>query len=206
LHATTADEDAGVRRVALVALGKWWHDRPEVFDAVLHATTADEDAGVRRVALVALGKWWHDRPEVFDTVLHATTTDDNPDTRRVALVALGERWHDRPEVFDIVLHATTDDDPDIRQAAVRVLAHCYTDRACRVLIELAAGEGDDVLRIDLVRVIALVWPDEPGVLQVLEDTAAKDTSDVVRTTARQGLAFLQLRSSLSTEQGAPAAD
>ncbi|MFD3754330.1 HEAT repeat domain-containing protein [Streptomyces cyaneofuscatus] len=153
-----------------------------------------------------MGERWSGRPEVFDTVLRATTADEDADVRHTALVALGERWHDRPEVSDTVLRAATDDDPDIRRAAVRVLAHRYTDRACRVLIELAAGERDDVLRTDLVRVIALVRPDEPDVLQFLEDTAAEGTSDVVRTTARQGLVFLQLRSRLGTEQEAPAAD
>ncbi|MGW5071203.1 HEAT repeat domain-containing protein [Streptomyces cyaneofuscatus] len=119
---------------------------------------------------------------------------------------MGKWWSGRPEVFDTVLRATTDDNPGIRRVAVRVLAHRYTDRACRVLIELAAGEGDDVLRTDLVRVMALVWPDEPDVLQFLEDTAADDTSDAVRTTARRGLVFLQLRSRLGTEEGASAAD
>ncbi|MFJ8845314.1 HEAT repeat domain-containing protein, partial [Streptomyces cyaneofuscatus] len=193
-----------IRHTALDALGKWWHDRREVFDTFLHAAT-DDTPDIRHTALDALGKWWHDRREVFDTFLHAATGKDLG-IRRTALVTLGEWWHDRREVFDTFLHAATDDNPDIRRAAVRVLAHRYTDRACRVLIEVAAGEGDDALRNDLVRVIALVWPDEPDVLQFLEDRAADDTSDVVRTTARQGLAFLQLRSRLGTEEGAPAVD
>lgn len=127
-----------------------------------------------------------------------------PFVPHLILAALGERWPDRPEVFNTVLHATTNNDPDIRRAAVRVLAHRYTDRACRVLIELAADEKDDDLRTDLVRVITLVWPDEPDVPQLLQDKAAADTSEVVRTTAQQALAFLQLRSNLGTEQGAPA--
>ncbi len=203
LRATT-DTDPGVRRTALTALGEQWHDRPEAFNTIMRATT-DDGPGVRRIALTALGERWHDRPQAFDTVLRATT-DDGPGVRRTALTALGEQWHDRPEAFDTIMRATTDNDPDVRRAVMRALAHRYPDRACRALIELAAREEDEDLRADLVRVITLVWPDEPDVPQFLKDKTAADTSDAVRTAARKALAFLQLRSSLSTEQGAPTAE
>ncbi|MFF0199044.1 HEAT repeat domain-containing protein, partial [Streptomyces anulatus] len=160
--------------------------------------------GVRRTALTALGEQWHDQPEALDTILRATT-DNKPGVRRTALTALGEQWHDQPEALDTILRATTDNDPDVRRAVMRALAHRYPDRACRALIELAAREEDEDLRADLVRVITLVWPDEPDVPQFLKDKTAADTSDAVRTAARKALAFLQLRSSLSTEQGAPTA-
>ncbi|MGW5990291.1 HEAT repeat domain-containing protein [Streptomyces anulatus] len=202
LHATT-NNDPDVRRTALNTLGKWWHDRPETFDTLLHATT-NNDPDVRHTALNALGEWWHDRPETFDTLLHATTNND-PSVRHTALNALGEWWHDRPEAFDTLLHATNDNDPSVRRATMRVLAHRYPDRACRVLIELAAREEDEDLRTALVRVITLVWPDEHDVPQFLKEKTAADTSDAVRATARKALVFLQLRSSLNTEQGAPTA-
>ncbi|WP_228183854.1 HEAT repeat domain-containing protein [Streptomyces anulatus] len=197
----TTDTDPGVRHTALAALG-WWHDRPEAFDTIMRATT-DTDPGVRHTALAALG-WWHDRPEAFDTIMRATT-DTDPGVRHTALAALGW-WHDRPEAFDTIMRATTDTDPDVRRAVMRALAHRYPDRACRALTELAAREEDEALRADLVRVITLVWPDEPDVPQFLKDKTAADTSDAVRGTARKALAFLQLRSSLSTEQGAPTAE
>ncbi|MFD3883600.1 HEAT repeat domain-containing protein, partial [Streptomyces microflavus] len=195
-------DNPDIRSTALNALGRWWPDRPEALDTILHATTHD-DPRVRHTALNALGTWWPDRPEALDTILHATT-HDNPDIRRTALNVLGERWPDRPGVFDTILNATTHDNPDIRRTAVRVLAHRYTDRACRVLIELAAREDDDDLRADVVKTIASVWPDEADVPQFLKDSAAADTSEVVRTTARQALAFLELRSRLDIEQEAPA--
>ncbi|MDW4900227.1 HEAT repeat domain-containing protein [Streptomyces californicus] len=189
-----------VRRTALDALGRWWPERPEVFATVLRAA-GDDDPAVRRSVLGTLGRWWPERPEVFATVLRAAG-DDDPAVRRTALGTLGRRWPDRAEVFATVLRATGDDDPLVPRTAVSVLAHRYANRSRRVLIELAAGTGDDDFRIYLVRVIALVWPDEPDARQFLEDQAAEGRSDRVRATARRALEYVHLRSSLGAEEGA----
>lgn len=143
------------------------------------------------------------RTGVVATVLRAAG-DDDPAVRRTALGTLGRWWPDRPEAFATVLRAAGDDDPFVLRTAVSVLAHRYADRSRRVLIELAAGTGDDDFRIYLVRVIALVWPDEPDARQVLEDQAAEGRSDRVRATARRALEYVHLRSSLGAEEGASA--
>ncbi|MFE6730123.1 HEAT repeat domain-containing protein [Streptomyces californicus] len=192
-----SDGAPSVRYAALSVLGRRWSDRPGVFDAVVRAAS-DEDLSVRYVALSMLGVWWSDRSGVFDTILRAAS-DEDAVTRYSALESLGRWWSERPEVFDTILRAAGDEDPDVRRAAVRLLTHRYTDRAYRVLRERFACEEDDRLRGDLVKVIALVYPDEPDVPQVLEERAAEDATDEVRTAAQQALGYLRLRSELGIE-------
>ncbi|MFE1521379.1 HEAT repeat domain-containing protein [[Kitasatospora] papulosa] len=200
-HAATNDNNANVRVAALRILGERWPDRTAVFDTLQHAATDDEDADVRDAALRILGEHWPDQTAVFDTLQHATD-DEDANVRRTALRILGEHWPDQTSAFHTLCHAAADEDTDVRRTALSTLAWRYRDRSCPVLIGLATGEASDELRADLVRVVTLVWPDGPDVPRFLEDRAVDETSEEVRTTAREALSFLHLRSSLGTGQRA----
>jgi HEAT repeat protein len=121
-----AGEGAGVRRMAIFALGRLAPDRPEAARVLLDATR-DTDLHVRRAAFTALAALLDPPREVAARLLEALAGDPDAATRRLAALALGELGAASPaalpaEARAALARAEADaDDADLRRAAARSL-------------------------------------------------------------------------------------
>ncbi|MFD4657095.1 HEAT repeat domain-containing protein [Kitasatospora sp. NPDC058444] len=125
------------------------------------------------------------------TVL-AAVTDADPNVRNTALRVLGERWPDDQEAGQAVLAAATDTDadPEVRSTALRVLAANFPDVAWPVVCEHTKTDHPAGIRVHMIKLLALLWPEEPDSLTLIRAMEQHDEEDV-RQTAGEALTLLE---------------
>ncbi|RKE19609.1 HEAT repeat protein [Streptomyces sp. TLI_171] len=195
LTAATAAESI-VRGTAVQVLGERWPDDPGARQAVLTAATdTTTDPDVRSTALDVLGDRWPDDPDTRQAVLTAATdTTTDPDVRGTALLVLGDRWPDDPDTRQVVLAAATDTttDPDVRSTALEVLTANYPDVAWSVLREHTKSDRPVGIRVYVIKVLAMLWPNEPDTFALIRTMEQHDDEEV-RRTAEEALTLLEQR-------------
>ncbi|MER8258273.1 HEAT repeat domain-containing protein [Streptomyces albidoflavus] len=188
LQAVDSDEDAEVRKVAVFQLGP--HSaHEEVFSGLLRALE-DESPVVRITAIDSL-RGAITRPESARPALHTPLSDPDPTVRAAALEALTLRWPTHPETHAATLAALTDPDSTVRADAITALAVRHPDQAHPLALRAATEDDSPETRSRYLRLVTLLWPDDPATLPLLTDRAQHDDSDQVRTTATEGLARLR---------------
>ncbi|MDI3346657.1 HEAT repeat domain-containing protein [Streptomyces sp. AJ-1] len=188
LLAASTDEDAGVREAAVIQLG--WHSADEeAFNGLLRALE-DESPDVR-IQAIALLRDTAARPESARPALHTPLSDPDPTVRAAALEALTLRWPTHPETHAATLAALTDPDSTVRADAITALAVRHPDQAHPLALRAAREDESPSTRSRYLRLITLLWPDDPATPTLLTDRAQQDDSEEVRTTATEGLARLR---------------
>ncbi|NEC95675.1 NACHT domain-containing protein [Streptomyces albidoflavus] len=188
LLAASTDEDDEVRAAAVILLGRHSADE-EAFDGLLRALE-DESPDVRIRAIVSL-RDAVTRPESARPALHTPLFDPDPTVRAAALEALTLRWPTHPETHAATLAALTDPDSTVRADAITALAVRHPDQAHPLALRAATEDDSPETRSRYLRLVTLLWPDDPATLPLLTDRAQHDDSEEVRTTATEGLARLR---------------
>ncbi|WP_121842020.1 HEAT repeat domain-containing protein [Streptomyces sp. S5] len=183
LLAAGSDEDAGVRGAAVVELGIYC-TQDEAFNGILRALQ-DESPRVRVQAIRTL------RNAAARPALHTPLSDPDPTVRAAALEALTLRWPTHPETHAATLTALTDPDPTVRADAITALAVRHPDQAHPLALRAAREDESPSTRSRYLRLVTLLWPDDPATPTLLTDRAHHDDSEEVRTTATEGLARLR---------------
>ncbi|MFJ1756097.1 HEAT repeat domain-containing protein [Kitasatospora sp. NPDC088134] len=167
--AGTQDEDGEVRAVALRLLAHRHFDE-EVRRRVLDAL-GDQDERVRLVAVEALRRYWAHCPEARTGVL-AAVRDADPKVRSAALLALGAHWSDGEDVRQVVLAALADRAHEVATTALVVLVQRWPEREETFAAVLHCVDGP--LRIEALRMLALVWPARPESAAAVERAGTPD--------------------------------
>ncbi|MGX1710279.1 HEAT repeat domain-containing protein [Streptomyces albidoflavus] len=189
LLAASTDEDDEVRAAAVILLGRHSADE-EAFDGLLRALE-DESPDVRIRAIASLPDAVT-RPESARPALHTPLSDPDPTVRAAALEALTLRWPTHPETHTATLTlATTDPDPTVRADAITALAVRHPDQAHPLALRAAREDESPSTRSRYLRLVTLLWPDDPATPTLLTERAQDDDSEEVRTTATEGLARLR---------------
>ncbi|MGA5429151.1 HEAT repeat domain-containing protein [Streptomyces koyangensis] len=188
LLAAGTDEDAGVREAAVILLGRHSADE-EAFNGLLRALE-DESPDVRNRAIEML-RDAITRPESARPALHTPLSDPDPTVRAAALEALTLRWPTHPETHAATLATLTDPDSTVRADAITALAVRHPDQAHPLALRAATEDDSLETRSRYLRLVTLLWPDDPATLPLLTDRAQHDDSEEVRTTATEGLARLR---------------
>ncbi|WP_241780520.1 HEAT repeat domain-containing protein, partial [Streptomyces wadayamensis] len=123
--------------------------------------------------------------------LHTPLSDPDPTVRAAALEALTLRWPTHPETHAATLAALTDPDSTVRADAITALAVRHPDQAHPLALRAATEDDSPETRSRYLRLVTLLWPDDPATLPLLTERAQDDDSDQVRTTATEGLARLR---------------
>ncbi|MEU1383424.1 HEAT repeat domain-containing protein [Streptomyces albidoflavus] len=188
LLVAATDEDADVRESATIRLG--WHSADEeAFDGLLRGLE-DESPDVRIQAIASLRKAIT-RPESARPALHTPLSDPDPTVRAAALEALTLRWPTHPETHAATLAALTDPDSTVRADAITALAVRHPDQAHPLALRAAREDESPLTRSRYLRLVTLLWPDDPATPTLLTERAQDDDSEEVRTTATEGLARLR---------------
>ncbi|MEW1667135.1 HEAT repeat domain-containing protein [Streptomyces albidoflavus] len=188
LLAAGTDEDAGVREAAVILLGRHSADE-EAFDGLLRALE-DQSPDVRNRAIEVLRDAIA-RPESARPAIHSTLSDPDPTVRAAALEALTLRWPTHPETHAATLAALTDPDSTVRADAITAMAVRHPDQARPLALRAACEDESPSTRSRYLRLVTLLWPDDPATPTLLTDRAQDDDSEEVRTTATEGLARLR---------------
>ncbi|MFD4306081.1 HEAT repeat domain-containing protein [Streptomyces albidoflavus] len=185
----TADEDAEVRRAALVAAEP---RLPEVELSHALARALVDEAPEVRVMAISLHTWRGPGGDAPRSAVLATVTDGDPRVRAAALGALTVRWPTHPETLAATLTlATTDPDSTVRADAITALAVRHPDQAHPLALRAAREDESPSTRSRYLRLVTLLWPDDPATPTLLTERAHHDDSEEVRTTATEGLARLR---------------
>ncbi|MFI6691756.1 HEAT repeat domain-containing protein [Streptomyces sp. NPDC050433] len=83
--------------------------------------------------------------------------------------------------------ATTDQDPDVRLEALRLWAAEATDEVRDALQEHALRDESEDVRHGAMWMLAFGWPADPLTLVTLQEAAAADPSEGVRSAAAQAV-------------------
>ncbi|MFI8908362.1 HEAT repeat domain-containing protein [Streptomyces albidoflavus] len=188
LQAARSDESAQLRAAAVDELSRY-SAREEVFSMHLRALE-DESPDVRIQAIASLRNAIT-RPESARPALHTPLSDPDPTVRAAALEALTLRWPTHPETHAATLAALTDPDSTVRADAITALAVRHPDQAHPLARRAATEDDSPETRSRYLRLVTLLWPDDPATLPLLTDRAQHDDSEEVRTTATEGLARLR---------------
>ncbi|RZD68491.1 histidine kinase [Streptomyces albidoflavus] len=188
LLAASTDEDDEVRAAAVILLGRHSADE-EAFDGLLRALE-DESPDVRIRAIASLPDAVT-RPESARPALHTPLSDPDPTVRAAALEALTLRWPTHPETHAATLAALTDPDSTVRADAITALAVRHPDQAHPLALRAAREDESPLTRSRYLRLVTLLWPDDPTTPTLLTERAHHDDSEEVRTTATEGLARLR---------------
>lgn len=129
------DSAAQVRIAAIEALSRL--GSPQAWEAVCRAA-ASHDPDERRAGLVGVGM--HAREGATDLLIDAAKSED-PATRLVAVSGLARL--DAPRALAAIEAAIADPSPEVRDAALSLLAERQDEAAAQVLVDLALGAEPD---------------------------------------------------------------
>ncbi|MFJ5228592.1 HEAT repeat domain-containing protein [Kitasatospora sp. NPDC088391] len=166
------DPDGEVRAAALGMLA-FRHFDEEVRRRTLDAL-GDPDGRVRLVAVEALGRYRPHCPEARAGLL-AAVHDAAPEVRSAALLALGTHWSDGEDVRQAVLAALADE--EVASTALVVLAQRWPEREETFAAVRHCVDGP--LRIEALRMLALLWPARPGSAAAVERAATPDEAGLL---------------------------
>ncbi|MFF9757863.1 HEAT repeat domain-containing protein, partial [Streptomyces sp. NPDC014344] len=145
-----------------------------------------------RVMAISLHTWRGPGGDAPRSAVLATVTDGDPRVRAAALGALTVRWPTHPETLAATLTlATTDPDSTVRADAITALAVRHPDQAHPLALRAAREDESPSTRSRYLRLVTLLWPDDPATPTLLTERAHHDDSEEVRTTATEGLARLR---------------
>ncbi|WP_405616919.1 HEAT repeat domain-containing protein [Streptomyces sp. NBC_01508] len=182
----TADPDGNPRATALGLLAGLWSEDPGTRALVCDRVTADPDGAARSTALWLLARHWSGDPGIRALIRDRATTDPHETPRDRALELLAGLWPDDPETRALIQdRATTDQDPELRLGALRLWAAETTDEARDALQERARHDDSEAVRHGALWMLAFGWPGDSLTLPTLQEVAATDSSEDVRSTAAQ---------------------
>jgi hypothetical protein len=198
--AARADDDAGVRRAALIALTNSLPPASET--AFVHALVADPWPIVRRAAADGLGagcaqKRWLTPPALVRAVVgegnrrnHLASADPSEEVRRAALAAL-DHCTDLPTALAQAVLRERHQPLALRELAARMVAKQGGPAAARVLADTledvladaSADERSAALAVICARALARTGDTGRPVLQALGTAANEPLSPAVRAAA-----------------------
>ncbi|MFI9784109.1 HEAT repeat domain-containing protein [Kitasatospora sp. NPDC051984] len=213
-----SDAESSVREVALRVLAERWPD--EESRALVTDALSDSERFVVATALRALVDRWPDEesralvvkalsaPESFvgGTALRAlvdrwpdeksraavTAALSDPDSpiREDALWALADTWPDDDTCRVIAAIATAEEGATARSIVTAHMAAQSPDKAWRVIGETLEAEDQPLLKVQAVKLLALLWPDEPGTVPRIRALTTHADENLCRT-ADEALRWLQ---------------
>lgn len=191
-----SDDDSDVRWFAVETLAQRWPQDEDVRQVLL-AAVGDADAYVRTRALLGLGERWPEDPEAQRMVL-AATSDPDSYVRSIALQVSSDRWPGDRMVREIALKATHDAAPEVVLTALCVLAQRWPDDPeSRSAVERCV---DGPVRIDALRLLALVWPGHET-LRTIRRVRQQSPTEAANRATSQLLAFVAAASSTGPSTG-----
>ncbi|MFF7264883.1 HEAT repeat domain-containing protein [Streptomyces sp. NPDC008159] len=150
------DPEAHVRHSALQTLARHWGDDPATRRFIRERAVADDEVRVRCAALDVLGAHWSADPE-SRALLRARAVDDPGSRARVWAL----RWsavHEPGDTGAALTRrlATTDPHPDVRTAALWILAfgHPAAPATLPLLHSRATTDADETVRVEATRAVA----------------------------------------------------
>ncbi|MFF2349013.1 HEAT repeat domain-containing protein [Kitasatospora sp. NPDC058115] len=186
LHDATTTPYSEIRGTALEILATRWPDHPDTHTAIHNAATPHSE--VRGTALEILATRWPDHPDTLATLHNAAARRSK--IRGTALRILARHWPEHPDTHATLRNATTDPDDRIRATALSLMAWRARDAAFPITRQAARADSSADVRVVAVKLLALLWPNEPGVPGLVGELA-KDDNENVRLTAEQALALLK---------------
>ncbi|MGW4378325.1 HEAT repeat domain-containing protein [Kitasatospora sp. NPDC004531] len=187
--AAVSDPEPMVRISALEVLADRWPD--EETRAVVTAGVSDIDMEVRAGALWRLGQRWPD--EETRAIAMAGVSDPEPGVCRGALQILGQTFPGRDACSLIAGVAASDIHLWVCKDAVALLAAQFPDVAWSVIGATLEGDRPLELKVQAVKLLALLWPEHPETVLRIQAVAAHEEQEL-RRTAGEALRFLRHQS------------
>jgi HEAT repeat protein len=195
--AVEVEPNDDVRCVIVQALATYWGNDEATAD-LLKDLAGDRDWYVRAIAIRAVADIRADDRKAAEWLPRwlreqaAKDTNKTPYVRRVALNAAAEGWPEDPTTVPWLRERAADgrEDPDVRSAAIQVLAARWPNKETLELLR-AIGDGNvrtGAMRRVAVRLVATGWRDDSRTHAWLSARATGDSSPTVRRTALQLLA------------------
>ncbi|NEQ71127.1 MAG: signal transduction protein [Symploca sp. SIO2D2] len=183
-----ADDNSGVRKSAVNALGKWGNDFEKVHQA-LPVLIKDEDKKVRFSAALVLGLLGKNSVEVHQVLL-ALLTDEEQLVRIIGTIGVRILGKDSEEVHQALLALLTDEEQLVRIRAAEALGDLGKDleEVHQALLALLTDEVQ-LLRICAVEALGNLGKDSEEVHQALL-ALLTDEEQRVRAKAAEALGNL----------------
>ncbi|MFJ4710866.1 HEAT repeat domain-containing protein [Streptomyces sp. NPDC088785] len=181
------DDEPAVRRAALRALVDRCADDPDVWTFLVHRAAVEPRGEPRMLLLRTLAERRPDDERVTAVLLDHAERDRNRTSRLEALKSVAARRLTDGRAADLLLaRAVEEEDPQLRGAALRLLAGQWPDgdgRARALLLKQAVHDLDRHPRVVALQVLATQWPQDPEVRRLLIERAVDDPAARPRATA-----------------------
>jgi hypothetical protein len=174
------DEDVEIRRKAVEALGKYFHDDKETLPLLRDRAIKDEDDRwrVRKAAIAMLNRYFKENHETKEIFLDRAAHDESPQVRSAAIYALARLFQNDEGIIQFLQdRIALEVDGPTRSAAVRELGEYFHDdaRTPYLLREYVAKDQHWQVRYMAIRGLVKHFRDEQT-RRLFIDCATNDPS------------------------------